>query len=109
MGLCHSTYCAYGFEIPTTTDFEALDQVLADQPDADRLARVHHQYLGDFEQLFLLTENEEVQENTFARVTPDDFTRPELPAWNTALHNIAARLGHEVHPEPAWLVLHDYS
>jgi hypothetical protein len=109
MGLYHSAYKAYGFEIPTTTDFERLDAVLADQPDGERLGRVHHQYLGDFEQLFLLTECEEIEENTFARITADDFTRPEVPVWNTVLHNIAVQLGHELHPKPAWLVLHNYS
>lgn len=109
MGLQHSTHLIYGFEIPTTTDFEALDTVLADQPDGERLGRVKHTYLGDFEQLFLHTECEEIEENTFARITAADFTRYEVPVWNTVLHNVAVRLGHELHPEPAWLVLHDYS
>jgi len=106
MGLSHSAHLAYGFEIPVTTDFEALDAALADQPD-DR--RVQHTYLGDFEQLFLLAESEEIEENTFARITADAFTRYEIPAWNTVLHNMAVRLGHPLHPEPAWLVLHDHS
>lgn len=109
MGLQHSTYRAYGFEIPTTTDFDHLDQALAGQPDSVRLGHVQHTYLGDYEQLFLLTALDEVEENTFARITAAHFERPELPAWNTALHNIAVRLGHEQHPEPAWLVLHDHS
>ena len=109
MGLQHSTYVAYGFEIPTTTDFEQLDQVLAEQPDGERLGRVQRLYLGDYEQLFLLTALDEIEENTFARITAAHFERPELPAWNAALHNIAVRLGHEQHPEPAWLVLHDHS
>lgn len=109
MGLYHSTYRAYGFEVPSTTDFERLDTVLADQPDGERLGRVEHTYLGDFEQLFLHTVCEEVKENEFARVTLADCQRYELPVWNTVLHNIAVRLGHAHHPEPAWLVLHDYS
>lgn len=109
MGLYHSTYRAYGFEIPTTTDFEQLDQVLADQPDGERLGRIEHTYLGDYEQLFLLAVCDEVEANEFARITAADFQRYELPVWNTALHNIAVRLGHPLHPEPAWLVLHDHS
>lgn len=109
MGLSHSTYRAYGFEIPTTTDFDHLDQVLADQPDGERLGRIQHTYLGDYGQLFLLAVCDEVEENAFARITAADFGRYELPVWNTALHNIAVRLGHELHPEPAWLVLHDHS
>jgi hypothetical protein len=109
MGLHHSTYKAYGFEIPTTTDFDALDKVLAEKPDADRLARVRHLYLGDFEVLFLLTACEEIEANTFARLAPDDLDRHMQPIRDTALHDVAVRLGHELHPEPAWLVLHDHS
>lgn len=109
MGLYHSTHVAYGFEIPATTDFERLDKVLADQPDGERIARVQHTYLGDFEQLFLIAESEEVEANDFARLTSDYFGRYEIPLWNTALHNMAVRLGHALHPEPAWLVLHDHS
>jgi hypothetical protein len=109
MGLSHSVYRAYGFEVPATTDFERLDTVLADQPDGERLGRVHHTYLGDFEQLFLHTICEEVEPASFARITADDYRRYELPVWNTVLHNIAVRLGHALHPEPGWLILHDYS
>ena len=109
MGLQHSVYRAYGFEIPAATDFDHVDRVLADQPDGERLGRVRHTYLGDFEQLLLLAECTEVEANTFARITAADFTRYELPVWNTVLHNTAVRLGHEVHPEPAWLLLHDHS
>lgn len=109
MGLSHSTYVGYGFEIPTTTDFEQLDAVINDQPDAELLGRVWHQYLGDFERLFLLTACEEVVENTVTRVESADFTRPELAGWIAALHNVTVRLGHEKHPLPTWLVLHDHS
>lgn len=109
MGLHHTTSVGYGFEIPATTDFETLDAVLADQPDGERLGRVHHAFLGDFEQLFLLTESEEIEANNFSRITPEYFTRYEIPVWNTVLHNMAVRLGHEQHPVPAWLVLHDHS
>ena len=109
MGLYHSTYRAYGFEIPATTDFDHVDQVLADQPDGERLGRIQHTYLGDYEQLFLLAVSDEVEANEFARITAADFERTELPVWNTALHNIAVRLGHPLHAEPAWLVLHDHS
>jgi hypothetical protein len=106
MGLQHSTYLAYGIEIPATTDFEHLGSVLAEQPGPDR---VHHLFLGDFERLFLATECKEIEENTFAQITQSAFTRYEIPAWNEALNRMAGRLGHEKHPDPAWLVLHDYS
>ncbi|MBQ0974522.1 hypothetical protein KBZ00_25840 [Streptomyces sp. RK31] len=109
MGLYHSVYRAYGFEIPTTTDFERLDAVLADQPDGERLGRVQHLYLGDFERLFLLAVCNQVGPADFARVTADDYQRYELPVWNTVLHDMAVRLGQAAHPEPAWLLLHDLS
>ena len=38
-----------------------------------------------------------------------DFQRYELPVWTTVLHRMAVRLGRELHPEPAWLILHDRS
>lgn len=106
MGLQHSTYLAYGIEIPATTDFERLDTVLGEQPGT---GRVQHTFLGDFERLFLAAELKEIEENAFAAITPAAFTRYEIPAWNEALHAIAVRLGHQKHPEPSWLVLHDHS
>jgi hypothetical protein len=109
MGLYHSTYVGYGFEIPATVDFDQLDAVITDQPDAELLGRVWHQYVGDFERLFLLTACEEVKENAVVRIESADFTRPETGGWIAALHNIAVRLGHAEHPLPTWLVLHDYS
>ncbi len=109
MGLKHSVHRAYGFEIPTTTDFDHLDQVLADHRDGDRIGGVQHTYLGDFERLFLVTICDTVEPAAAATVTTADFERYEVPAWNKALHDVAVRLGHETHPEPTWLVLHDYS
>lgn len=105
MGLYHSTYVAYGVEIPATTDFEQLDQVLAEQGRD----RVEHTYLGDYQRLFLLTESTEVEENTAVAIASNAYARYEIPAWNKALHAIAVRLGHEQHPLPTWLVLHDHS
>lgn len=105
MGLSHSTYVAYGVEIPATTDFDRLDQVLADQGRD----RVEHLYLGDYQRMFLVTESIEIKENTAAAIGPNAYARYEVPAWNKALHEIAVRLGHEQHPLPTWLVLHDHS
>jgi hypothetical protein len=106
VGLQHSTYKGYGFEIPSTTDIEALDEAMADQPENERLS---HQYLGDFERLFLLVAVEEIEANDFVAFRPEDFTRYEVPAWTSALHRMAVRLGHAQHPLPTWLVLHDHS
>ncbi|MEI5100349.1 hypothetical protein RB200_19700 [Streptomyces sp. PmtG] len=109
MGLQHSVYRGYGFEIPSTTDFEALDEAMAEQPHPEANQRVHHHYLGDFEQLFLLVGVDEVDANTAAAFTAEDFARYEIPSWTTALHRMAVRLGHDKHPLPTWLVLHDHS
>jgi hypothetical protein len=109
VGLQHSTYKAYGFEIPSTTGFEALDEAMAAQPEQEPDRRVHHQYLGDFERLFLLVACEEIEENAFSAITAADFTRYEIPAWSAALHRMAASLGHNTHPLPTWLVLHNHS
>lgn len=109
MGLQHSTYRGYGFEIPAHTDFEHLDEVIADQPDAELFGRVQHLFLGDFERLFLLVEVQEIEPNQAARLPLEDYTRPERPGWHAALHNVAVRLGHGTHDEPVWLLLHDHS
>ena len=76
------------------------------QPDHGPVDRL---FLGDFERLFLATYVESVEPNTAAVVGPTAYSRHEIPAWNRALHTIAARLGHPQHPLPAWLVLHDHS
>jgi hypothetical protein len=109
MGLYHSTYLVYGVEIPATTDFDRLDQVLAEQPDNGTVPRVEHTYLGDFQRLFLHTVCEEVEENTATVVGPHAYTRHEIPAWNAALHLMASRLGNARHELPRWLVLHNHS
>jgi len=104
MGLYHSTYRAYGFEIPDT-DFNALETVLEEQPGPDRVQRL---FLGDAEKTLLVTDCELIEECAFLRLTPEDFARYEVPAWNKALHDAAVRLGHEQHPDPSWLLIHNY-
>lgn len=107
MGLYHSTYLAYGFEIPADTDIDELDELLADQPQ-DRES-VGHIVVGDRDQLLLVTRFASVAENTVVRLTADSLAPSDLTAtWGAALHAVAVRLGCPDHPAPAWLVVHNY-
>lgn len=107
MGLYHSVGLAYGFEIPTSTDLEQLDQVIGDGPDLLKDS-VGHIVVGDLDQLLLVTRYTPVNENTVVRLTADMASVAELAEWDTALHQVAARLGHTDHPAPAWLLIHNY-
>jgi hypothetical protein len=107
MGYYHSTDLAYGFEIPATTDYDALDEAIADQPIGPD--SVGHITVGDYEKTLLVTRCTEVEENTIVRLTADTLAQPaELAAWEEALHDVAVRLGYPDHPAPAWLVVHNY-
>lgn len=107
MGMYHSTYLAYGFQIPDT-DSEALEEALAGQRETHRIAYLH---AGDYDQdkTFLTTECHEVDLGDFKVITPDQFQRYEVPAWNEALHEAAVELGYPEHPEPGWLLVPDLS
>jgi hypothetical protein len=109
MGLYHSVSFFYGFEIPATTELDLLDEVIGDGPDLLKDSVGHH-FVGDFERLLLVTRFVPVAENDVVRLAADSLAAPEeLAAWETALHDIAVRLGHADHPAPAWLLVHDYS
>lgn len=109
MGLYHTVAVAYGFEIPATTDLDALDRVIGDGPDLVKDS-VGHVSLGDWDRLFLVTRYTRVEENAVVRLDGDAFPAPAVLAeWEEALHGIAVRLGHTEHEPPAWLVLHDHS
>ena len=107
MGLYHSVSLAYGFEIPTNTDLDAIDRALGternDDPDC-----VGYTNVGDNDKAILCTRYRTVAENTIVPVTADMAAVAELAAWDSALHYVAVRLGHEQHPEPRWLVIHNY-
>lgn len=107
MGLYHSTYLTYGFEIPADTDIDELDALLADQPKVRD--SVGHIVVGDRDHLLLVTRFTTVAENTVVPLTGDVLAQPaELTAWEAALHDVAVRLGCPDHPAPAWLVVHNY-
>jgi len=108
MGLYHSVAVAYGFEIPTSTDLDTLDQVIGDGPDLVKDS-VGHIVIGDYDRLLLVTRFAPVEENAIVRLTPDTLAQPaELATWEEALHDTAVRLGHADHPAPTWLVVHNY-
>lgn len=108
MGLYHSVGIAYGFEIPTTTDLDELDQVIGDGPDLVK-DTVGHIVVGDYEQLLLVTRYEPVTETAVVRLTPDALApSDQSAAWGKALHDVAVRLGYTEHPAPTWLVIHNY-
>lgn len=108
MGLYHSVAVTYGFEIPTTTDLDLLDQVIGDGPDLVKDSVGHH-VIGDWDRLLLCTRFIPVAENEVVPVIPDELaSAAELGAWDSALHDVAVRLGHTDHPEPRWLIVHNY-
>lgn len=106
MGLYHSVALAYGFEIPTDTDIDAIDRACFGQehsPDG-----VGYIVVGDRDQLLLVTRHTRAKENTVTRITADLATAEELTAWDAALHAVAARLGLVDHEPPGWLLIHNY-
>jgi hypothetical protein len=107
MGLYHSVGIAYGFEIPNDTDIDDIDRALQGQPNSPD--NVGYLIIGDRDKTLLVTEYKRAVENTVIPVTPEFFTRYEVPAWNAALHEAAVRINYAEHPLPAWLLIHDYS
>ncbi|MGW5352230.1 hypothetical protein ACWERV_17175 [Streptomyces sp. NPDC004031] len=108
MGLYHSIAVAYGFEIPNDTDLDQLDKALGDGPDllADSVGQI---VVGDYEQLLLVTRYTRIEENTVLPLAPGGLaTVDEMTAWNEALNAVAARIGQAAHPQPGWLVIHNY-
>jgi hypothetical protein len=106
MGLYHSVDIVYGIEIPTDTDFDALYDAANNQPNPAE--RINYIVVGDNDRLILAAHIFEADENTVTALTPDFLTRYEAPAWDKALHAMAARVGCSEHPQPGWLLIHNY-
>lgn len=107
MGLYRSVAVAYGFELPNTIDLNRLDEVIGDGPDLVKDS-VGHVIVGDYDRLLLVTRHLPIAANAVMALTPDALApAAELAAWGQALHDVAVRLGHEDHPAPAWLVVHN--
>lgn len=108
MGLYHSVGIAFGFEIPTDTDYDQLDKVIGDGPDLLKDS-VGHITVGDGDRLLLVTRYSPIEENEVVRLTGEALAQPgELAVWEAALHDAAVRLGHPDHSAPAWLAIHNY-
>lgn len=103
MGMYHSTYFAYGFQIPDT-DSDLLEEALAGSP-------VGYLHAGDYDRdrTFLTTHCTEVDLGDHRKVKPEAFAKPEIEAWNAALTEAAARLGVLTGFEPGWFVVPDLS
>jgi hypothetical protein len=107
MGLYHSVAVTYDFELPGRPDLDRLDEVIGDGPDLVK-DRVGHVIVGDYDRVLLVTRYTPINENAVVQITAGMASVAELAAWDSALHDVAVRLGHETHPEPAWLVVHNY-
>ena len=104
MGMYHSTYFAYGFQIPDT-DSDTLEEALKD------VAGVGYLHAGNYDRdmTFLTTECTEVSLGDHRKVKPESFVQPVIDEWNTALAEAAARLGVTSGFEPGWFVVPDLS
>lgn len=108
MGLYHNVSLAYGFEIPADTDLDAIDRALGDERNDDPDA-VGYTVIGDRDKAILCTRFTPVKENEVIPLIPDELaSAAELAAWESALDYTAVRLGYADHPEPRWLVVHNY-
>lgn len=107
MGMYHSTYFAYGFQLPDTGS-DAIEAALKGLPGDTHVGYLH---AGDYDRdmTFLVTECTEVSLGDHRKVKPEAFQAPEIEAWNTALTEAAARLGVTSGFEPGWFVVPDLS
>ncbi|MCL7377439.1 hypothetical protein [Streptomyces sp. 35G-GA-8] len=99
MGMYHSTYFAYGFQIPQT--------------DPDRLEDLELGYLlaGDYDRdmVFLVTQCVEVRLGTYKTVRPHDATQGQYEDWDEQLRAAAETLAVTPITEPGWIVVPDLS
>jgi len=111
MGMYHSTYFAYGFQIPDTHpgDLDDLDTQLQRHNeqhgvDVGYLTAGHY----DRDMTFLVTHSTSVDLGKFEVVTPHSYLPEQYEAWNKTLLAAASALG--IPPrEPGWLVVPDLS
>ncbi|MGW9299399.1 hypothetical protein ACWHA3_01050 [Streptomyces cyaneofuscatus] len=103
MGMYHSTYFAYGFQIPDT-DSGVLE-------DTDLGEGVGFLQAGNYDRdrTFLVTECAEVRLGDHRKVKPESFQAAAIEKWNAALTEAAARLGVFTGFEPGWIVVPDMS
>jgi hypothetical protein len=109
MGMSHSTYFAYGVNIPFT-DPDSLEDALADGETAG-FPEVGHLQAGDYDRdkTFLVTECTEIELGTFARVAAFRVDDAQLADWDAQLRAAAVVVGITGHLKPEWLVVPDCS
>ncbi|MFG3173692.1 hypothetical protein ACGFZC_01310 [[Kitasatospora] papulosa] len=111
MGMYHSTYFAYGFQIPDVdpNDSEDLDTQLRAY-NAQHVTNVGYLTAGDYDRdmTFLTTHCTEISLGKFETVTPQTFNDDQYEQWNRDLKAVAASLG-VVPREPGWIVVPDLS
>lgn len=103
MGMYHSTYFAYGIQLPDV-DPEQLE-------DTDLGDGISYLLAGNYDRdmTFLTTQCKEVSLGNFAHVTPQTATDEQRAAWDQALRAAVTRLGVAAKSEPGWLVVPDLS
>jgi hypothetical protein len=103
MGMYHSTYFAYGVQIPDV-DPEQIEET-------DLGEGIGYLLAGDYDRdmTFLTTQCKEVDLGEYAHVTPNTVTDEQRAIWNVALRKAATRLGIEPKSEPGWFVVPDLS
>lgn len=99
MGMYHSTYFAYGIQIPDTRSDVIEETELGEGVGYLKAGNY------DADMTFLVTECNEVSLGNFETVTPQSFTRYERTAWDTALRIAAEQLGVTPKTEPGWITV----
>ncbi|MFC8704135.1 hypothetical protein ACFUIV_18365 [Streptomyces anulatus] len=103
MGMYHSTYFAYGFQIPDTDPGVLEDTNLGEGVGFLQAGNY------DRDRTFLVTQCTEVRLGDHRKVKPESFQAAEIEKWNAALTEAAARLGVLTGFEPGWIVVPDMS
>jgi hypothetical protein len=111
MGMYHSTYFAYGFQIPDVSPCasEDLDTQLH-RHNEQHGGDVGTLQAGDYDQdmTFLVTYCTEARLGSYENVTPQTWSPEQYETWNEALRAAAQSLG-VVPREPGWIVVPDLS
>lgn len=103
MGMYHSAYFAYGFQIP---DVDPVQLEEADFPEG-----VGYLLAGSYDRdmTFLTTECKEADLGSYEQVTPQAASDEQRAEWDQALRTAAVRVGVTPQSEPGWFLVPDMS
>ncbi|MCP9205543.1 hypothetical protein [Streptomyces cucumeris] len=111
MGFHHSTYFAYGIQIPDNgAPWQMAERLEAELPKLkDQCPDVGFLQAGNYDDdmTFLTTRCDEVGLGEFKTVTPQTATGEQLASWNGQLVAAAAALGIADPAVPGWIVVPD--